>query len=880
MSLLHLELACGERLEVHRFTVSEAVSSLFTVQVLARSPDPCLDLDAIFGQPAALRIPSAGRLWSGLCCRVKAHPPPEPGEGEAGLFTYEIAFVPDLWRLTAPTCSRIFERLSIPEIARELLEAEGLTATWRIHPPDHPRFPCRTQYDESSFDFLMRLLEEAGIAATFTDEDGERSRLVLSDALHRSAPVRAAPLRYIEHLEAPGGGGRIPRDSITRFAIEANVRTEVVTLCDHDFRRPSVRLFAEARVPGADGRRARHLYQPGAFLVDDGTDAEGVPDERYGAALAARILESERVGHLLATFETHAVDVRPGTVVTIEDDPYPEIDPRRGLLVIAVEVEGTRDGEWRLQATAVPADEPYRPPRRTKRPRMGLHRAVVVGPPGEEIHTDAHGRVRVRFPWDREGERDERSSAWLRVTQGWAGPGFGAFTLPRVGQEVLVDFLDGDPDQPMVFGRLFNAVNPPPLKLPDDRTQSVWRSQTSPGGDGFSEIRIEDQAGSELLSFRAERDLGIRVRRDRAEVVGGDETTRVEGQRALYAGGDAHVTTVGDHRERVGGTRSLTVEGDQHQRIGGTAALEAGALHLGTAGPVVIEGSDITLRGPGGFLRIGAGGITIKGALLDLQGAGSPGEGPGAAPALPLEPQRVHPHAPGPRRLPLLGFQGGLPPRQIWIPKGAGGPLTADEVVLCGVICRCNKDPSPQFTRQACVKKQLWAMDDASGHTSKLKAEVPYDMSKKPPAPIMSKNQPSRATRRPVAGSRIPDVVIVKDPTRPPTQDNIQKVIEIKFPVDRLKNYQREDYDEIAGSAPFEEFGPEKCDCAEREEPQPEPVTMADLGEAALFTLLAIAMIANDAWPGGQLDDAAIPPTIARIVSKLAPLLRGAPLVF
>ena len=405
----------------------------------------------------------------------------------------------------------------------------------------------------------------------------------------------------------------------------------------------------------------------------------------------------------------------------------------------------------------------------------------------------------------------------------------------------------------------------------------MWRSATSPGGEGFSEIRFEDRRGAELLALRAERDLGILVRGDRAESVGGDETTRVEGRRVLYAGQGLHVTTEGEHRERVAGPRSLTVEGDQHHRITGTAALAAdSAIHLQTAGPLVLEGRDITLRGPGGFVRIDAGGITIEGAVVNLNGGGSPGEGPGAAPAPPLVPQRADARGPGPRRLPLLGFPG-LPPLQMPPPPRQGGPLGPDEQMLCGHLCQCAANPAPFIRPSDCIAARMRAIEDASGHTSRIKVEVPYDMNTKPPTPIMSKNDPRRATRGRPRGSRIPDFILTKDGTKPPTQDNIEKVIEVKIPPDVWREGQLEAYEKIAGPAEVKELNPRTCRCPNPEpEPQPQPqFTPEDAAEVALMTLFVVFAVLNDAWPGGLLDDAAIPPAIARILSRLAPLLRG-----
>ncbi|KYF73145.1 hypothetical protein BE11_43665 [Sorangium cellulosum] len=730
------------------------------------------------------------------------------------------------------------------------------------------------QYGETDLDFFHRLLEEAGIAYALLD-DGDRARLVLADALQQSAPRRDGPLTYVDQpLDVRSHAW------VTGVAVERHARADAVTLRDHDFQRPAWALVGPARRAACgDARAERYRYQPGACVVERGDAA--LHDDRQAARLAARALEAELTGACSISFQTNALDLRPGTVFAVEGHPRPELDPRAGLLVTSLWMEGSAPGHWSVTGTAVPASAPYRPARRTAKPVVhGMQSGVVVGPAGEEIHTDAHGRVRVQFPWDRMGGHDEHSSCWLRVCQGWAGAGYGLFALPRVGQEVLVAFLEGDPDQPVVVGRLSNALNPVPLKLPEERTQSLWRSASSPGGEGFNELRFEDRKGAELVSVRAERQMRTEVGRDealvvrgsRAKSVGGDESARTEGRAVAYVGKDAHATVEGELRERVGGTRSLTVDGDRHERVGGLSALEAGGtIHLKAGGAIVIEAGDVTLRGPGGFVRIDASGVSIDGGAVKIQQGGAPGGASAARPALPLMPGGATMRA-EPARLPLLGFAGGLPPMQAGGLGGGGGPLTPEEGTVCGFICRCKEER----LRQQCVTRHIRALEDASAHTSPLKAEVPYDMSKRPPEPIMSKNDPRRATRSSPAGSRIPDVVVVKDGTKPPTRDNIKEVIEIKFPPDELKDEQRKAYTAIAGEAPLKELGPDPCGCP-RQKPQPHPqeITAADVAEVAALTLLVMALVLDDAVPGGQADDIAIPPAVARILGKLAPLLRG-----
>ncbi|MCC6555973.1 MAG: type VI secretion system tip protein VgrG [Polyangiaceae bacterium] len=501
-SRVDLSLGCGEALRVHRFAVREELSAPFGVRVLARSPDPTLALGSVLGQPTALRIAHAERSWSGICHRVRLVQSVELGAAEAGLSTYEIEIVPRLWLLGERTRYRIFQHLAIPDVVRAVLGEWDIEAESRIDAAQHPRLVYKVQYGESDLSFVSRLLEEAGIAYGVDDDGGETSRLVLSDAIHRSAPRRAHAL---VHVESPNE--RVQRDFATCVSIDGRVRPEAVSFRDHDFRRPAWNLLGASRAP-TEERAAleRWLYRPGAVLVEGAAARAELHDDRYGAQLAARALEAERADCCVVSFKTSAADLRPGTIVTVEGHPRPELDPRVGLLVTSIAIDGAPQGDWTVRVTAVPASTPWRPARRTPKPTVhGVETATVIGPPGEEIHTDEHGRVRVQFPWDREAQ----GSCWLRVAQGWAGAGLGLFALPRVGQEVMVGFLSGDPDQPIVVGRVSNALNPAPLKLPAERSQSVWRSGTTPGGEGWSEIRIEDMKGAELLSIRAERDMAI-----------------------------------------------------------------------------------------------------------------------------------------------------------------------------------------------------------------------------------------------------------------------------------------------------------------------------------------------------------------------------------
>ncbi|MCC6553523.1 MAG: phage late control D family protein [Polyangiaceae bacterium] len=259
MGLIELSLACGERMVVHRFSVREAVSALFEVKVLARSADPCVKLGEVVGRPAALRIASGYRFarggerqWAGICHHARAVQAVEHGDGEAALSTYEIGIVPRLWLLTQRSDYRVIQHKSIPQIVGELLERWDVAAEWYVLEHEHPRFPCKVQYGEEDFAFMSRLLEEAGIAYSLSEADGEGAVVVLSDALHRSAPRRE---QAIDYIAAPSGATE--REHVTRVSVEERVRPEGVVDAAVHADEPAVHgVGPVARVSGREDRRA------------------------------------------------------------------------------------------------------------------------------------------------------------------------------------------------------------------------------------------------------------------------------------------------------------------------------------------------------------------------------------------------------------------------------------------------------------------------------------------------------------------------------------------------------------------------------------------------------------------------------------------------
>jgi type VI secretion system secreted protein VgrG len=889
MTTLELHIEGGSPvLSVRQFTIREGVSELFSVSVVARSPRPDLDLDEAIFKEASFCIAGgwafvqrAGRrMYTGLCEsieQIQAEP--------SGLSTYSIRLVPRLWLLTLRTAYRIFQRIAIPDIVTRLLDELRVPHTWRIDKAAHPRLEYKVQYGETDFAFLSRLCEEAGITFMFEGDEQERTVLVLSDA-PCSAEPRNVPLPYVDNPNEAA-----EKEFVTRVRQFRRGQPMAVALRDYDFRNPSLPLLTEAAGASfSEGLLSYDCYEPGAFrVVTDAQTSTPVADKlgvarhepRYGQSRAKRLLAGSRPEGHGVSLETNALDLAPGTVFSMTAHPHPALDESQKLLSTRFLLEGEHDKEWRARVQAVSADKPYHPPRTTKKPVVhGLQSAIITGPPGREVFTDEYGRVRVQFPWDREGKNDEASSCWIRVSQGWAGAGFGLHALPRVGQEVLVGFLAGDPDEPVIIGRAPNAHNPPPYPLPANETKTVWRSQSTPGADGFNEISFEDRKGEERLYERAEKDKETIVRNDERLTVGGvrqklvkrgEDSVIAEDQRKVVGGG-VHITVKGERRERVESSASDTVDGDRNERVCGRCGLSSGGqLHLSSDTEVVISGPAITLKGAGGFVVINEGGVALHGAAVTIMQGGAPGAGLAISPAPPQTPTlaaTLFPTPPSnPVHLPVFGF-GPVAPFKV------GADL--ERAIICQAICNCEsmRSSSGRKMAQQCVTTKLRQYDASMGGQSTIKAEVPYDMSQKPPAPIMSKNHPGPTTGHP-KGSRIPDVILLHDGTKPPTQDNIKKVIEIKFPPDVLSRRQINDYPRIAGGAPFEVWGPDDpCRCEDKKkEPVPFALPIEDVIASAILAFAIVVMVLDDAIPGGQADDPLLPPLIAKLLEKLAPLL-------
>ncbi|MBK8254730.1 MAG: type VI secretion system tip protein VgrG [Polyangiaceae bacterium] len=572
--LLQVEVASGDQLDIRHFSIHERMNQLFGIGLRVVSDNSDINFDQVVGQPAGLTIRSAHheRRFTGIVSRFR-----QVGVEDHGLSTYELEIVPALWLLTQRRNHRVFQHKSELDIVRDLLAEWKIPYVERLS-DNYPKRKYRVQYGESDFAFCSRMLEDAGVSFYFELVDGE-TQLVLHDA-PQSNSLRLPPIPYREN---PSDGDL---EHVTQVNIERKVRPGKYTVRDHDYRRPaSYKLLASSENGlNVESKLERFHYVPGSFLfeTDKGEATPSADDKgRYrtvepeGAKIAQKRLDAKRAVARSISFQTNAIDLSPGAVVSFLDHPKSEVSPSKRLLVLASQFEGTHSGDWAHSIESVRAELPYRPPLVTAKPRvLGVESATVVGPPGEEISTDEFGRVRVHFHWDRESRMDDNSSCWIHVSQPWGGTGFGGTNLPRIGQEVIVDFLGGDPDRPIVIGRVYTNLTKTPYRLPDNKTQSGWRSRSSPGGSGdnYNEIMFEDKKGQELLRMQAEKDLNKLVKNDEEATVGHDRKRNV---------GNDETLSIGNNRTRtVGVNETVLVGNDRSKTIGANEAIGIGMNQL------------------------------------------------------------------------------------------------------------------------------------------------------------------------------------------------------------------------------------------------------------------------------------------------------------
>ena len=606
----------GDVLLFKRMQCSEALGRLSEFRIeLASERDDIKIADVLgTGMTVTLDTPNGGtRYFHGIVTRFAYQ------GWRDGMPAYVAIVHPALWLLTRSTNCRIFQGKTTLDILKEVAGKYGgaieLDVSAVATPPK--REYC-VQYRETDFNFVCRLMEEDGIYFYFRHEHGKHT-MVLADgyAAHSTAPGYENIAFSEEEMEAAP-----PEEAVTRFAPGGEIQAGVMVLNDFDFEKASSStsggLFARADAPSPFGGASyEHYDYPGRYSV------AGIGDTYARVRAEALHGQCERIDGAGT-----ARGLITGSLFKLT--LHPRSDQNRTFLITSAETEITSndyrsDGpgerpDFRCRFQVIGKENSYRPPPMARKPFVhGPQTAMVVGKAGEEIWTDKYGRIKVQFHWDRSHPTDETSSCWVRVQQGWAGKGWGMMFVPRIGMEVVVTFLEGDPDRPLVTGCVYNSDSMPPYTLPDEQTKSTIKSNTSKGGNGFNEIRFEDKKDSEEIFVQAERDFNRVVKNNDTLKVGfetkdkGDQTIQIANDQSLDVGNDRKVHVTNDQTVAVDNNLSTTVKNDETRKVDNNQSVKVG-------NKIVVEANtSIELKVGSSSIKIEPAKITIKSVEIAVQ---------------------------------------------------------------------------------------------------------------------------------------------------------------------------------------------------------------------------------------------------------------------
>jgi type VI secretion system secreted protein VgrG len=616
----------------------ESLGRMFSFELDLIAEGTPVDYKDILGKNVAIRLDLLGgktRFFNGYISRFSFIALDENNKDHTRLYHYRATMVPWTWFLTRVADCRIFQNMTVIDILKQLFGYRGFSdfrdATTGSY---HPRTYC-VQYRETDFNFISRLMEDEGIYYYFEHEDNKHT-LVLCDAptVHKHAPD------YDDlHFDEPDP--KADHDAfVWNWTCAQEVTSNKYALADYDHLQPKTNLAAEVNV--------QHDHDPGEYEIFDypGGYADPAEGRRY-AGVRMHEIEAQ---YIVAEGTTSARGVFAGATFNLQD--HPAYDPDEYLITsVAYQLQnddlGTGSGRantgpvFRAQLTCIPTknNNEFRPPRLTPKPLVqGPQTAVVVGPSGEEIHTNEHGQVKVKFFWDRDPKKDESSSCWVRVSQPSAGLGWGSVSIPRIGQEVIVDFLEGDPDRPIITGRVYNGVNVPPNALPGGMNLTGFKSNSTKGGGGFNEITIDDTKGKEQIFIHGQYDMHVRVKNDQFQTISNDQHTVVSNNAFLNVaanthntvGGNTYVDIGGELHENVGGFATRKVGGAMSLQVGGDVAEKFSGSHSETtatkislkAASIVLEADKITLKTGGVSIALDAATMNVKvGGALKVESA-------------------------------------------------------------------------------------------------------------------------------------------------------------------------------------------------------------------------------------------------------------------
>ena len=628
------------------FSGTEQLGRLFEYKLELASEDYQIKPESIVGQNVSIRLNlgnSEIRYFNGYV----SHFTQLTSSGQ--LARYRATVVPWFWFLTRTADCRIFQEKTVPDIIEQIFRDRGFTDYDKRLSGTYRKWEYCVQYRETDFNFISRLMEQEGIYYYFKHENGKHL-LVMADSHSSHEPY----LTFKELIYHPSDKGPTTKECISDWFVETHLQPGSYAINDFYFITPQTPLFVRANASGsADQGGSAKNYEIYDYPGDYNTSNDGTE-------YARKRIEELQTRYQVAIANSDSRGICPGYLFNLNEHPLTDQNLEYLITSANYTIQGDdifsagaagSESIFSCNFTVIKSSKAFRSQRITPKPQIsGPQTAFVVGPAADEICTDKYGRVKVKFHWDRYSKADENSSCWIRVAQVWAGKKWGAMYIPRIGQEVIVEFLEGDPDRPIITGRVYNAKAMPPYDLPGNKTMSTIKSNSSMGGEGFNEIRFEDDKGKEQIFIHGEKKLDIRIKNDAKELVGQDRHLIVKRDQIEEVGGDKHLTVKGDQNEKIDGTVSLDAGMDLQQKAGMKHALEAGMnVHIKGGMNVVIEaGMQLSLKAGASFIDIGPSGVAISGTpTVMINSGGAAGSGSGCSPQPPKTPIEADTGEPG-----------------------------------------------------------------------------------------------------------------------------------------------------------------------------------------------------------------------------------------
>jgi type VI secretion system secreted protein VgrG len=611
-------------LGLRSFSIQEQISRLFQIEAELSSENGAIDFDKVVGHDVTIRLnvgQSSKRYFHGYVSRLVQ-------VANQGAYShYRATIVPWLWLLTRTSDCRIFQQQSTPDIIEAVFKGHGFSDyQLKLSGNYSPREYC-VQYRETDFNFVSRLMEQEGIYYFFDHQDG-KDVLVLADSTSAHKPFPG----YAEVTFHEGEQSGTAREVISDWTMEKEVQPVATALQDFDFTKPKSSLLVTTNVSRKYGEAKFEIFDYPGEYVDHG-DGQRLVDAR---------LDELQTQYETLHGQGNVRGLAPGSTCKLKN--HARADQNRDYLITGISLHadagefstngagGNPPEFFSCNVTCIDKSQQFRPARLTPKPVVqGPQTAIVVGPGGEEIYTDQYARVKVHFHWNRHDKSDQDSSCWVRVSQHWAGKTWGSIHIPRMGQEVVVEFLEGDPDRPIITGRIYNADQTAPYSLPANKTQSGVKSRSSKGGSSanFNEIRFEDKMGSEEVYIHAEKDQNnvvennetTQVGKDRTENVGNNETITIGTNRTEKVGNNETIAIGTNRAETVGSNETISIGQNRTENVGANETITVAQNRtrvVGAAETVTVAAARTHTVGANEAITIGAAQEVTIGAAQQI----------------------------------------------------------------------------------------------------------------------------------------------------------------------------------------------------------------------------------------------------------------------